>query len=94
MTSILVYYKLNFCYAKTTTERAGNKERVHIGQHYSVILACDEGLAALARTAEEVLRFKHMHESVRVTFHQKKALKPLFYLDANEARDGEEKTAQ
>lgn len=25
---------------------------------------------------------------------KKKALKPQFYLDANEARDGEEKTAQ
>lgn len=44
------------------------KERVRIGRHYSVILTCDEGLAALARTAEEVLRFKRMHESVHVTF--------------------------
>lgn len=53
---------------------------------------CDEGLAALARVAKEVQRFKHICEGVRVTLHKKKkkALKPLFYL---EARDGGEKTA-
>lgn len=86
------FYQLNFCYSRTITKRAGiQKERIRVGLHYSIILVCDEGLAALARVAEEVQRFKHMREGVRVTLHQKKALKQLFYL---EARDGEEKTVR